>query len=212
MELVTVTAVIPKRGSSFTVTTDHMPDGVTLDYELIYCRGIAQGRVFTLTQWEEILEGEMQRNARNIALGLLTGRDMTSGALYKKLIDHSIPPQAAAKTVARCIELGEINDRAYAMRAAKYCLEQKRYGSSKAYQWMLQKGIPKEEALAALQESTQEVDTTAQIKSLIEKRYAEKLQSGEYRQKQNVIAALARRGYRIYEIQTAITEYLSEQE
>ena len=87
---------------------------------------------------------------------------------------------------------------------------QKRYGNAKAYQWMLQKGIPKEYVLAALQDALGELDTVRQIKELLEKRYTEKLTSGEYRQKQNVIAALARRGYRIGEIQTAISEYLSE--
>ena len=210
MEFVTVTGVIPYRGSRFAVSTDASESAVLLDYEVIYCRGITQGRKFTPTQWEEILDSEMQRNARNTALNLLAGRDMTSGALYKKLIEREISPQAAAKTVARCIELGEINDRAYALRAAKYCLVQKRYGTAKAYHWMLQKGIPKEEALQALEESAGEVDTVSQIKTFIEKRYADKLSSGDYRQKQNVIAALARRGYRIGEIQTAIAEYLSE--
>ena len=210
MEFVTVTGVIPQRGSRFLVSTDAEASSVLLDYEIIYCRGITQGRKFTVSQWDDILESEMQRKARCTALNLLACRDLTSGALYKKLLEREISPQAAAKTVARCIELGEINDQAYALRAAKYCLVQKRYGNAKAYQWMLQKGIPKEDALAALQKMTAEVDTTAQIKELLEKRYTEKLTSGEYRQKQNVIAALARRGYRIGEIQTAISEYLSE--
>ena len=210
MEFVTVTGVIPQRGSRFLVSTDADASSVLLDYEIIYCRGITQGRKFTVSQWDDILESEMQRKARCTVLNLLAGRDLTSGALYKKLLEREISPQAAAKTVARCIELGEINDQAYALRAAKYCLVQKRYGNAKAYQWMLQKGIPKEDALAALQKMTAEVDTTAQIKELLEKRYTEKLTSGEYRQKQNVIAALARRGYRIGEIQTAISEYLSE--
>ena len=210
MEFVTVTGVIPQRGSRFLVSTDAEASSVLLDYEIIYCRGITQGRKFTVSQWDDILESEMHRKVRCTVLNLLAGRDLTSGALYKKLLEREISPQAAAKTVARCIELGEINDQAYALRAAKYCLVQKRYGNAKAYQWMLQKGIPKEDALAALQKMTAEVDTTAQIKELLEKRYTEKLTSGEYRQKQNVIAALARRGYRIGEIQTAISEYLSE--
>lgn len=210
MEFVTVTGVIPQRGSRFLVSTDADASSVLLDYEIIYCHGITQGRKFTVSQWDDILESEMQRKARCTALNLLAGRDLTSGALYKKLLEREISPQAAAKTVARCIELGEINDQAYALRAAKYCLVQKRYGNAKAYQWMLQKGIPKEYVLAALQDALGEVDTVRQIKELLEKRYTEKLTSGEYRQKQNVIAALARRGYRIGEIQTAISEYLSE--
>lgn len=212
MEFITVTAVTPKRGSAFTVFTDYDELPATLDYEVVYCRGIRQGSKFTPEQWQEILDSEMQRISRNLALKFLTGRDMTSGALYKKLCDREIDPKVAAKTVSRCIELGEINDWQYALRAANYCLTQKRYGQLRAYQWMVQKGIPKDTAKEALEHICPQVDTGEQLKRLIEKQYAAKLSEGDYRKKQSVIAALARRGYRISEIQTAVSEYLSEQQ
>ena len=203
---------MPQKGSSFAVYTDHSNTAALLDYEVVYCRGICQGRKFTIEQWNETVESEMQRNARNLALKLLTGRDMPSGALYKKLTERGIEPQTAAKTVARCIELGEVNDERYALRAAEYCLNNKRYGANRAYQWMIQKGIPRELAKQAIAEVSPQIDSTEQLKVLIEKRYAEKLATGDYRQKQNVIAALIRRGYRIGEIQLAVSEYLAEQQ
>lgn len=212
MEFVTITAVMPQKGSSFAVYTDQSNTAVVLDYEVVYCRGICQGRRFTLEQWNETVESEMQRNARNLALKLLTGRDMPSGALYKKLTERGIHPQTAAKTVARCIELGEVDDERYALRAAEYCLNNKRYGVNRAYQWMVQKGVPKELAKQAIAQVSPQIDSIAQLKTLIEKRYAEKLADGDYRQKQNVIAALIRRGYRIGEIQLAVSEYLAEQQ
>lgn len=211
MEFVTITAVIPQKGSTFLVSTDHGEAPISLDYEIIYCKGICQNRKFTLTQWEEIIDSEMLRKARNLALKLLTGRDMTSGALYKKLTERCIDPKAAAQTVSRCIELGEINDWQYALRAANYCLSQKRYGNLRAYQWMIQKGIPKDTARQALEQVSPQVDTAGQLELLIERRYAEKLADGDYRQKQNVIAALARRGYRISEIQSAIADFMERQ-
>ncbi len=210
MEFVTVTAVIPTKGSLFSVCTDYDEMPVTLDYEIVYLKGITQGRKYTPSQWEEILQSEMQRKARNTVLNLLAGRDMTSGALYKKLCERGIDPKTAAKTVSRCIELGEVNDIRYAQKAAEYCLSTKRYGAAKAYQWMLQKGIPAEIAKEALNAAADEVDTTAQITHLLERRYAAKLLTRDYRQKQNVIAALSRRGYRIGEIQTAIAQFLED--
>ncbi len=212
MDFVTITSVMPQRGSPFLVSTDYDETPILMDYEIVYCRGICQGRKYTPAQWDDIVDSEMQRNARIQALKLLTGKDMTSGMLYKKLLDRGIEQHAAAKVVSRCIELGEINDKAYALRAAKYCLEQKRYGMARAYQWMVQKGVPKEDAQEALNQISPQIDTIAQLKTLIQRRYAAKLESGDYRQKQNVIAALARRGYRIGEIQTAISAYLAEQQ
>ncbi len=212
MEFITITAVTPLRGSTFLISTDCSEDAVSMDYEVVYCKGVRPGRKFTLEQWEQITEAEMLRNARNQAIKLISAKDMTSGALYKKLLDKGIETHAAAKTVSRCIELGEINDWNYALKAANYCLITKRYGTTKAYQWMVQKGIPKQTAQKALHQIAPQVDTCGQLQTLIEKRYAEKLSSGDYRQKQNVIAALARRGYRISEIQTAVSEYLSAQQ
>ena len=212
MEFVTITAVIPLRGSTFLVSTDCSGEAVAMDYEIVYCRGIRQGRRLTPAQWEDAVEAEMLRNARNQAIRLISIRDMTSGMLYKKLLDKGIRAEAAAKTVARCLELGEINDRQYAVRAADYCLITKRYGAAKALQWMLQRGIPRELAKEVLCQASDRVDTGGQLLSLIEKRYADKLDSGDYRQRQNVIAALARRGYRISEIKSAVSEYLSKQQ
>ncbi len=210
MEFITVTAVIPQKGTSFSVTTDHEEQPVLLDHEVVYLKGICQGRKYTLPQWEEIVESEMQRKARNLILNLLTGRDLPSGMLYSKLVERGIDEKTAAKAVARSIELGEVNDLRYAQKAAEYCLSTKRYGSAKAYQWMLQKGIPADIAKEALNQTVQEVDTTAQILHLLERRYAAKLLTYEYKQKQNVIAAMARRGYRIGEIQTAISLFYEE--
>jgi regulatory protein len=212
MDFITVTAIQPLKRNTFQVYTDADSAPVQMNYEVIYCKGICQGRKFTEAQWNEILESETLRNARNMAIQILTGKDCTSGALYKKLIDRGIDPDAAAKTVSRCIALGEINDEAYAKRAAAYCLRQKRYGVNRAYQWMLQKGIPKETAKKALEQLSGEVDSNELIRQLIAKRYAEKLREKDPRKKQNVIAALARRGYPIGQIRQAIEDYLTEVE
>ncbi len=210
MEFITITAVMPLKGSTFSISNDCDEQPVLLDYELVYLKGIRQGRKFTPEQWQEILDSEMQRKARNLVLHLLTGRDMTSGALYKKLCERGIDPQTASKAVARSIELGEVDDYRYAAKAAEYCLSTKRYGAAKAYQWMLQKGIPAEIAKEALNQAANEVDTVSQIMTLLERRYAAKLLTYDYRQKQNVIAALSRRGYRIGEIQTAVASFLEQ--
>lgn len=207
MEFITITAVQPRKGTKYTVFTDSGDAPVVLDYEVIYIKGIKQDRKFTAEQWEEIVQSEMLRNARSTALYLLSIRDMSSGVLYKKLTEKGISDRIAAQTVSRCIELGEIDDMRYALKAARYCLITKRFGTSRAYPWMLQKGIPKEIAKEALQQIADEVDAVAQIRLVLEKKYAKKLATGELKDKQSTIAALARRGYRFGDIKRAIEEY-----
>ena len=212
MEWITVTSVERMNNGTFQVCTDAEEKALLFDSVQMYCGGVRPGRAYPAERWEEIKTDGMQRKARSLALKYLTGRDYASGALYKKLIERGIEEPIAAKTISRCIELGEINDERYALRAAEYCCIQKRYSGMRAYQWMVQKGIPKELARDAIEQVTSKTDIVGQIKELIQKRYAQKIESGDYRQKQNVIAALARRGYRIYDIQTAVEEYLSEAE
>ncbi len=212
MDFVTIGAVAPHKGSAFLVFTDASEQAVVLDYETIYCKGVRTGRKFTAEQWEEILRGEEMRKARMLALKILTGRDSTSGALYKKLIERGISKQTAAETVARCIELHEIDDAAYAVRAARYCLTQKHYGVSRTRMWMLQKGIPREYIDQAIADALQTVDTKKELLWLIERRYVSQITSDDYREKNKAVASLSRRGYRIGEIQEAIDAFLKAQE
>lgn len=111
--------------------------------------------------------------------------------MYTKLCQKLDDRQSAAAAVARCAELGLLNDEAFARHRAKYLLE--RGKSPRQIMGHLQeKGVPRElarDAVDELYETASPVDTVA---ALVQKSYVRKLAAGK---RDSVIAALARRGF-----------------
>lgn len=157
-----------------------------------------------ITEW--IAESDYVR-ARSRALWFLDRADHSEKALYEKLIRADISPAACARAIARLKELGLLDDVRYAERMAERLMESN-VSRREAYSKMLLKGLPRDIVNAAL--DGVEVDESAQLLSLIEKKYKLKLQSPENTPK--VYAALVRKGFSYGAVRDALKKYSEDLE
>ena len=134
--------------------------------------------------------------------------------MFQKLC-RDFDEHTAAAAVAKMDELGLLNDEAFARRAAEWLLS-KNKSRSEILRWMDGRGVDRDLARQALEEVYEErqadapeglgPDGAAALR-LVEKQYAAKLAAGK---KQNVLAALARRGFSSGDARRAVELWLEE--
>lgn len=178
-----------------------------IDATLVAEKGLSKGDALTNESFCELVEESFYRRAKQRALWYLSRGDLAEKELYKKLV-KVFPETAAARAVAKIKELGYIDDERYALRLAENLLKVKRVGTREALAVMTLKGIDRDIAKYALEDT--ECDTVAVIKELIVKKYKNRL--GDKKETQKVIAALARRGYGFSDIRSALAEFDTEAE
>lgn len=141
-------------------------------------------------QLEALLCRSEYNRAHDKALYLLSLRDYAGRELEKKLTGEATPAVAAA-VVERLRAVGLLDDAAYARRTADSLVRYKQYPRRRVEQELLRRGIDRETAREAAQEA--DCDDLQQALALVRKKYYNKLQNREQRQK--TVAALVRRGY-----------------
>ncbi len=198
---ITITQIEREKGTLYRLYLD---DGRSfcVDVEVIYFNKIKAGSEWSIDQLEQLVLAEHVRQAKARAMYLLGIKDYSCSQMRDKL-SADFMEQAVEQTVQKLVELGYLDDERYAEKLARYCLNQKKWGHTKAVYYIRQKGISLELARTALSEV--DVDLVENITSIIEKKYINKL--GDYKQNQKVIAALARLGYNYSDIKTAIQRY-----
>ncbi|HJB68817.1 MAG TPA: RecX family transcriptional regulator [Candidatus Fournierella excrementigallinarum] len=181
-----------------TFSTGHLAEGMTLD----------DG------QLEEFVRKSDAQRAKDKAFAYLAAREHASGELFQKLC-RDFDEHTAAAAVAKMDELGLLNDGAFARRAAAWLLSKSK-SRSEILRWMAARGVDRDLARQALEEAYEECqadapeglgpDGAAALR-LVEKQYAAKLAAGK---KQNVLAALARRGFSSGDARRAVELWLEE--
>ena len=145
--------------------------------------------------------------ARKRAMYLLGARDYTSSALKEKLLNN-YSEDTAERVVEDMKSYGFLDDEEYARKLASSLINGKKYGFYRAKTEMKRKGVEELTAEQALAEYEKE-DYSQQLVSLIEKKYADKIQDGDDRRR--TVSALARRGYGFSEIKEAVLTVLRRQ-
>lgn len=151
-------------------------------------------------------ESEYAR-AKSRALWYLDRADRTEKGMYEKLVGAGFDRKASAAVVGRFVEVGLIDDRRFAENFAEKCRDaniSKREGIRK----MLQKGVPYDIANEVFSET--EIDEEEQIRAVIEKKYARKLE--QENGVQRVYAALVRKGFSFSAVRNALKKYSEELE
>lgn len=184
----------------------------SVDMETFFAENISAPSSFTVQQLEEIRLKSELRKAKDKALQYLSLRDYASGELYDKL-RLKFEEQTAAAAVAAMDELGMIDDRNFARHRAKYLMKQNK-SRSQVRRHLAEKGIDRlviEEVLEELYEPSQEGDSPElqAALNLLNKSYGKKLQAGK---RENVLAALARRGFSLGLARAAIECWEQQQD
>lgn len=170
---------------------------------------------YSLKPETEITEEELTRlryeseylRAKSRALWYLDRADRTEKGMYEKLVTAGFDRKASAAVVGRFVEVGLIDDRRFAENFAEKCREaniSKREGIRK----MLLKGVPYDIANEVFSET--ETDEEEQVRAVIEKKYARKLE--QENGVQRVYAALVRKGFSFSAVKNALKKYSEELE
>ena len=170
---------------------------------------------YSLKPETQISEEELNRlkyeseyvRAKSRALWYLDRADRTEKGMYEKLVTAGFDRKASAAVVGRFVEVGLIDDRRFAENFAEKCRNaniSKREGIRK----MLQKGVPYDIANEVFSET--EVDEEEQVRAVIEKKYARKLE--QENGVKRVYAALVRKGFSFSAVRNALKKYSEELE
>ncbi len=153
-----------------------------------------------LWQLCEISQGE---RARQRALWLLDSRDYTRRGMFLKL--KPLYGEAAANFGADyCTDIGLIDDERYAQRRAELMSEQG-ISDRDAVRRLVAKGVDRKTAETAVESVGS--DPTSQLDSLIAKKHSARLSTGDKKQIERVVAALARKGFEFSDIREAVSRF-----
>lgn len=183
-------------------------DDGTKSFELskavVYEKGVKIGSVFTEDELYNLTLLSEQKRAYNRALYYISKSNMSSGYLRKKL-DKKFMDEAVDYAINKVLEHRFIIDSDYAIHLAERLLNEGR-SKKEIIDKMYYKGCKKQDIEYAV--SLLEFDEEADIISLINKKYKQKLfgENGE----QKVAAALMRRGFSPYLVKKIIKQELDK--
>ncbi len=181
--------------------------GLIIDRDTFDNSGYNEGDLISQSELCELIAASRGARAYSRALWLLDSRDYTQKAMLDKL--RPLYGEAAAcKAIERLCEYGIIDDVRYAERAAESMLCAGR-SQRDIIARLARRGVPyaiARDAVATVAAES-ECDPVEQIKALIDKKYAARLISGDAKERQKVVAAIARKGFDFDDIRSAISEY-----
>jgi regulatory protein len=201
-----ITAIEPRRKSLSALFLDG-EFAVNLDTEILLKSGYKMGRELDDEQLHELIQASESRRASEKALYLLEHRSHSQKELADK-ISRVTSREAAEAAAHHMVEIGLVDDEAYARSLAAELLGRKGFSASRVRNELLQKGIDKELAEQIIEETAP--DPVEKIMELIHKKYRAKLDDEKGCRRS--IAALQRLGYRWGDIRTALNQFKNEDE
>ena len=178
----------------------HLEDGSSLrcgPQELLDF-GLRSGMELPEEKLDELREACAYWAVRRKAAALAAERAMSAGELRRKLREKGTSPELADRAVSRLLELGVLDERAYAAMVAKHYAA-RGYGRRRVEQELCRRELPREtweEALAALPDSADALD------GLVRRKLAEG--EADKASLSKLTGSLLRRGYSWEEVRAAI--------
>lgn len=145
------------------------------------------------------------KRAKSRAFFYLDKTDYSEKAIFDKLKKAGFAENICAEVLAYLCEIGIVNDRRYAERLANRLLEANR-SKREIINKLYLKGIPLNLAREVLGEA--DIDEESQVRALVERKYAYKLQDKNNYNK--VYAALIRKGFSYSAVRGALKKYIED--
>ncbi|MDD3192718.1 MAG: RecX family transcriptional regulator [Oscillospiraceae bacterium] len=187
---------------------------LTVSAEVLAETGLRAGQEISLQRLDEIRELCDRRRARERALYLLEARSHSEKELFDKLC-KSVPEEIAADVTHRMVELGLIDDAAYARRWAAMLWREKKHGPRRIRQGLMQKGFSRDlidEVLEEMEESFGNDEAAQQLDGLIRRKYARYLVDGDPKGRNKAVNGLLRLGYDYEQIRLALRNFSETEE
>lgn len=172
-----------------------------IDRDIAESNSLKVGLELTEEDAKKIYAASQTKRAKSRCLWYLERRDYSAKELADKLYGK-FEPEYISFAVERMIELGLINDEAYAIHKAERMLKEQGMSMRLAKQKLIQKGLGRDQIEQALEGV--EYDGVAAAKALIEKKYASKI--GNQDDLRRTYQALLRRGFSHSDIKQALKE------
>lgn len=148
---ITAIAPLPRQRSRVAIFLDD-EFAFGLDAELVRRHGLKKGVVLPVAVQEQLLLDEELRNALNRAFRLLGQHSRSEQELRQKLEAWRFHATVVERTVARCRDLGYLDDAQFARDFARTQLNRRPQGMARVRVAMLHKGIAANIADQALSE------------------------------------------------------------
>ena len=185
----TITEIRKRRGRLYLLVLDGEP-AMTVDIRTFEESPYRVGSSLSEEELRALLDESGRRRAEEKAVYLLSRGDHSRRGLEEKL-RRSAGREAAAQAAQRMEELGYVNDERYALRLARDLTERKLYPRRRAVQELCARGVDRELAVRAVDETEKE-DLDKALELIAKKQY-NRLHDEDGRRKAG--AALARYGF-----------------
>ena len=201
-----ITAIEPRRKGLSALYIDG-EFAMKLDTEVLLVHRFDVGREIDDEQLHACVQDSDQKRCKDKALWLISFRDHSRSELIGKLRrDYS--PESAEKAADRLEELGLINDERFARRYTADLIDVKHLSERGVRQKLREKGIDRDLIDEVLSEYA--IDEEAQIRMIIDKKYARSLTDDKGRRR--AVSALTRLGFSYSSIKSVVAEYTDIEE
>ena len=201
-----ITAIEPRKKGLSALYIDG-EFAVKLDTETLLRHRFDVGREITDEALHACILDSDGKRCKDKAMWLISFRDHSRKELLDKL-RRDYPEDVAEAAVERMEELGLIDDERYARRYTADLISIKHLGERGVRQKLYEKGIDRDLIDAVLAET--ELDEAAQIRAVIEKKYAKNLSDEKIRRR--AVSALQRMGFGYAGIKSVLSEYIEIEE
>ena len=179
---------------------------ITTDIDFWLELGVQDGSELSDDEWQVLTDRINYRKALNKAADLLSRRSHSAYELKTKLM-RTCDEEAAQRAVDRFVELGYLDDEAFAKELAAHLFNNKNYSPNNVKNELYKRGIQKDIINKILDETENApVDSVIQI---ILKKCRVKLNEENGRQK--TVAALMRKGFSYSDIKNALYRIENEE-
>lgn len=203
-----ITEIAPGKGKLFSLTLD---DGQTvwLHADLLAESGLRTGDALDAEQLAALRHRAAEHRAYEYGLYLLEKRSYSYRELYDKLIGAPHAEEdAVLAALGKLTRYGFLNDARYAEQLARHYIEGKQFGLRRAEYEMRHRGLSQTDIDDALAEYDNAERISAQLLTLLQKKFARYLTDPEDRKMtEKVTAALVRRGFTYQQIRFALEDY-----
>ena len=177
----------------------------TVDADFWFSLGIYQNSEIEQTELDALEEEINTRRAFNKGMDFLSRRAHSKKELIEK-ISKTSDKKYAIIAVTELEQRGYVNDADFAAGYYDYLQRVKHFGNRRIATELYKKGIDKE--IITLLEAENEIDPQAEIRALLEGKFASKLYDEKARRR--TFNALLRLGYNYSDIHPVMEEYTNE--
>lgn len=182
---------------------------LTLHEDTVVAWRLVPGRRLSEAEWRELLAAEAAEGAYRAALAMLAVRPRTRKEMAKALRRKGYAPEAAAACLERLVRGGFLDDAALAGRIAAYRVTGQRKGRLLVRHELLERGVAREDAEAALAGVSEEEEREAAL-AFARKRLPQVRAKSALERRHKLMAMLLRRGFPKSLAREAVHEAMSE--